>query len=79
MIDRKIREVLSFICCMKRNGNGVIALYANIVKDMIQNGLGDIKQLTIGEVLALKAMFELTNSEATTVFLGGINCENVQV
>lgn len=64
---------------MERNGNGVIALYANNVKDLIQNGLGDIKQLTIGEVLALKAIFNLTNSEAVAVFLGGINCENVQV
>lgn len=79
MIDRKIESVLSCICCMKRNGNGVIALYANIVKNIIQNGLGDIKQLTIGEVLALKAIFELSNSEAIAVFLGGINCENVQV
>lgn len=52
---------------------------ANIVKVMIQNGLGDINQLTIGEALMLKNVFGLSNSEATDVFLGGTNCENVQV
>ena len=57
----------------------MIALYANIVKDMIQNGLGDINHLTIGEALMLKAAFGLTNCEATAVFLGGTNCENIQV
>ena len=54
-------------------------MYANNVKNMIQTSFGDIKQLTIGEVLALKALFDLSNSEATAVFLGGINCENVQI
>ena len=52
---------------------------ASIVKDMIQDGLGDINQLTIGEALMLKNIFGLSNSEATAVFLGGMNCENVQV
>ena len=46
---------------------------------MIQNGLGDINHLTIGEALMLKAAFGLTNCEATAVFLGGTNCENIQV
>ena len=77
MIDRKNTEVLSCICCMKRNRNGVIALRANIVKYMIQDSLGDIKQLTIGEVLALKSIFDLTNSEASAVFLGGTSDENI--
>lgn len=52
---------------------------ANIVRTIIETGMGDIKQLTIGEVLALKSIFDLTNSEASYVFLGGMNCENVQV
>ena len=52
---------------------------ANIVRAIIETGLGDIRQLTIGEVLALKSIFELSNSEATSVFLGGTNCENIQV
>lgn len=57
----------------------MIALYANVVKSMIQIGLVDITQLTIGEALMLKTIFGLSNSEATDVFLGGMTCENVQV
>jgi hypothetical protein len=57
----------------------VIALYANVVKSMIENGLGDIKQLTIGEALMLKIVFGLSNSEATNVFLGGAVSENIQI
>lgn len=52
---------------------------ANAVRNIIEKGLGDINQLTIGEALVLKSIFELSNSEATAVFLGGMNCENVQV
>ena len=77
MIDRKNTEVLSCICCMKRNGNGVNALRANIVKNIIQEGLGDVNQLTIAEALMLKTIFGLSNSEATYVFLGGIKRENI--
>ncbi len=54
-------------------------MYANIVKSTIQCGLGDITQLTIGEALMLKTIFGLSNSEAITVFLGGMSCENLQV
>lgn len=54
-------------------------MYANVVKNMIQNGLGDITQLTIGEALMLKTIFGLSNAEATDVFLGGMTCENIQV
>ena len=54
-------------------------MYANVVKNMIQYGLGDITQLTIGEALMLKTIFGLSNSEATDVFLGGMDCENIQV
>lgn len=57
----------------------MIALYANMVKNMIQCGFGDITQLTIGEALMLKNIFGLSNSEATDVFLGGMNYENIQV
>lgn len=63
---------------MKRNWKGEIALRANVVRDIITNGLGDVTELTIGEVLALKIIFGLSNSEATDVFLGGMDCENVQ-
>ena len=77
MIDRKIREVLSCICCMKRNLKGAIALYANILREMIQAGLGDISKLTIGETLMLKSILGLSDSEATAIFLGGANCENL--
>lgn len=52
---------------------------ANIIKDMLITGLGDIRNLTIGEVLALKTVFDLTDSEAIHIFLGGTNRENVQV
>ena len=52
---------------------------ANVVRDIITNGLGDVTELTIGEVLALKIIFGLSNSEATDVFLGGMDCENIQV
>ena len=52
---------------------------ANMMKDIIESGVGDISELTIGEVLALKNIFDLTNPEAIDVFLGGTNCENVQV
>ena len=50
---------------------------ANIVKEMIESGLGDIKQLTIEEVFVLKDIFGLTNAEAIEVFLGGMCCENL--
>ena len=78
-IDRKNEPVISCICCISCNQKGEIALRANIIKDIIETGLGDINQLTIGEVLMLKIIFGLTNSEATDVFLGGMNCENLQV
>lgn len=72
-------QVLSCICCMKRNLKGAIALRANVVRDIIEIGLGDIKELTIGEVLLLKNVFGLSDTEATYVFLGGMTCENLQV
>lgn len=62
---------------MKRNQKGEIALRANMMKDIIESGVGDISELTIGEVLALKSIFDLTNHEAIDVFLGGTRCENV--
>lgn len=52
---------------------------ANMMKDIIENGVGDIDSLTIGEALALKNIFDLTNSEAIYVFLGGMSRENIQV
>ena len=55
------------------------ALRANMMKDIIENGVGDIDSLTIGEALALKNIFDLTNSEAIYVFLGGMSRENIQV
>ena len=64
---------------MKRNLKGAIALRANIVRDMIKLGLGDIDKLTIGEALMLKNIFDLTDSEAADVFLGGMKCENIQI
>lgn len=57
---------------MKRNGNGVIALRANKLKDII-----DVSKLTIGDALLLKRILGLSNSEATDIFLGGTKCENV--
>ena len=62
------------MCCMKRNRNGVIALCANRLKDII-----DTSKLTIGDALLLKHILGLTNSEATAIFLGGMKRENVQV
>ena len=59
---------------MKRNGNGVIALRANRLKDAI-----DVSKLTIGEALLLKHILGLSNSEATAIFLGGTKRGNVQV
>lgn len=78
MIDRKIELVLSCNCCMKRNGNGVIALRANSLIELITK-MDDIKSLTIGEALTLKSILGLTDSEAIAIFLGGMNYENVQV
>ena len=78
-IDRKIVQVLSCICCVSCKQRGEIALRANIIKDIIEAGLGNIEQLTIGEALALKQIFGLSNIEATHVFLGGTNNENIQV
>ena len=57
---------------MKRNGNGVIALRANKLKEVI-----DVSKLTIGEALLLKRILGLSDSEATAIFLGGTACENV--
>ena len=48
-----------------------------MIKDMIENGVGDVSKLTIGEVLALKNIFNLTNPEAIYVFLGGMSSENI--
>ena len=45
---------------------------ANIIKDMI-----DVTELTIGEVLLLKRVLGLTDSEAIEVFLGGVAYENI--
>ena len=59
---------------MKRNGNGVIALRANRLKDAI-----DVSKLTIGDALLLKHIFGLSDSEATAIFLGGLRRENIQV
>lgn len=59
---------------MKRNGNGVIALRANRLKDAI-----DVSKLTIGDALLLKHILGLSNSEAAAIFLGGAKRENVQV
>ena len=50
---------------------------ANMMKDIIESGVGDISNLTIGEVLALKTIFDLTNPEAIHVFLGGMSRENI--
>ena len=66
--------MLSFCCCMKRNRNGVIALRANKLKDII-----DVSRLTIGDALLLKRIFGLSDSEATAIFLGGTKRENLQV
>ena len=52
---------------------------ANMMKDIITSGVEDIDNLTIGEVLKLKTIFGLSNSEAIYVFLGGMRCENLQV
>ena len=50
---------------------------ANMMKDIIEAGVGSIKQLTIGEALMLKSIFGLSNSEATVVFLGGVKRDNI--
>ena len=52
---------------------------ANMMKDIIESGVGDISKLTVGEALTLKIIFNLSNSEAIYVFLGGTICENIQV
>lgn len=57
---------------MKRNGNGVIALRANKLKEAI-----DISKLTIGDALLLKRILGLSDSEATAIFLGGTKRENL--
>ena len=87
MIDRKIKLVLSFICCTKRNRNGVIALNANkLINKIVEKGfticdisnllgiqkirMNNVDSLTIGEVLALKNILELSDTEAISIFLG---------
>ena len=72
MIDRKIEQMLSCICCTKRNRNGVIALNAKELKSIVN-------KLTIREVLLLKSILGLTDSEAAVMFLGGIKYENIQI
>lgn len=47
---------------------------ANKLKEVV-----DPKKLTIGDALLLKHILGLTNLEAIDVFLGGSDCENVQV
>lgn len=43
---------------------------ANVLNELISK-LEDVRELTIGEALALKNIFGLTNSEASAIFLGG--------
>lgn len=57
---------------MTRNRNGVIALNASEVNNII-----DMRQLTIGDALLLKHIFNLSDAEATVIFLGGLKHENV--
>ena len=47
---------------------------ANKLKDII-----DADTLTIGDALLLKRILGLSDSEAITIFLGGLKRENVQV
>ena len=81
-IDRKIGMVLSFTCRMKRNRNEVFALDANklifkifekslnidtaaAIYKQISNG----GELTIGDVMMLKGLLNLTDMEAIDIFL----------
>lgn len=52
-------------------------MYANKISDLILEKLKNIQDLTIGEALLLKSILGLTNAEATAIFLGGINNENI--
>lgn len=70
VIDRKNKQMLSCKCCTKRNRNGVIALHAKELNDVIN-------KLTIGEVLLLKSVLGLSDSKAVAIFLGGTNHENI--
>lgn len=47
---------------------------AKILKELI-----DISKLTIGDALLLKHIFGLSDSEATAVFLGGMERGNIQI
>lgn len=81
-VDRKIGMVLSFTCCTKRNRNEVLALDANklvfkifekslnidtaaAIYKRISNG----GELTIGDVIQLKTLLDLTDLEAIDIFL----------
>lgn len=70
IIDRKNEQMLSCNCCTKRNRNGVIALNAKELNDIIS-------KLTIGEALLLKSALGLSDSKAAAIFLGGIKYENI--
>ena len=72
MIDRIFGLVLSCYCCVSCDRKGVIALRAKILKELI-----DISKLTIGDALLLKHIFGLSDSEATAVFLGGMERGNI--
>lgn len=81
-IDRKIGMVLSFRCCMKRNQKEVYALDANkIIFKIFEKSLhvdtaaelykkiSRNEEITIGDVLKLKELLNLTNVEAIDIFL----------
>lgn len=74
--------VLSFTCCTKRNRNEVLALDANklifkifekslnidtaaAIYKQVSNG----RELTIGDVMKLKTLLDLTDVEAIDIFL----------
>lgn len=72
MIDRIFVLVLSCMCCVSCDMEGAIALRANILKNLI-----DISELTIGDALLLKHILGLSDAEATAIFLGGVNREDI--
>ena len=55
-----------------QNGNGGIALRASRLKDV-----RNLNELTIGEALLLKHIFDLSDSEAVAIFFGGKKLEDI--
>lgn len=81
-VDRNFVVMLSFICCVKRNLEGVCALDANKLMlkifekgDSVDSAIElfkvfcDCGQLSIADAIRLKEYLNLTDMEAIDIFL----------